>query len=148
MGAGVAKSGSPISRWMMSRPAASSACARARMSITWNGSMPSMRAAMRGSGTLGGLQPGQRMLAVELLQLAVDRRIFGVEQARRLEERFGRHREKLAGIVRGVGIDGGDLAGVDAAAQIRVGRAEIARPGGGIHAAMQRRIAVGVAVQH
>src|SRR5512139_3256634 len=107
MGAGVAKSGSPISRWMTSRPAASSACARARMSITWNGSMPAMRAAKWGLCMLGGFQSGQRMLAVELLQLAVDRRILGVEQARRLEERFGQHRKKLAGIVRGVGIDGG-----------------------------------------
>src|SRR5512139_2461131 len=142
MGAGVAKSGSPISRWMMSRPAASSACARARMSITWNGSMPSMRAAMRGLRMLGGLLSGQRMLAVELLQLAVNRRIFGVEQARRLEERFGRHRKELARIVRGVGIDRRDLAGVDTGAQIRVGLAEIARPGGGVHAAMQRWIAV------
>ena len=40
------------------------------------------------------------------------------------------------------------FAGVDACAQILKGRAEVARPGGGIHAAMQRRKAVGVAVQH
>src|SRR5512143_51066 len=98
---------------MMSRPAASSACARASMSITWNGAMPAMRAAVWGLVLLMGFQPCQRMLAVELLQLPVDRGIFGVEQTRRFEEHLGQHRKKLGGIRGGVRIDGGVLTRVD-----------------------------------
>src|SRR5258705_12148767 len=47
IGCGVVKSGSPISRWTTSRPCASTSRARVWISITSNGSIVAMRAAMR-----------------------------------------------------------------------------------------------------
>jgi hypothetical protein len=44
MGAAVLKSGSPISRWMTSWPAACSSLARASNAMTWKGSMARLRA--------------------------------------------------------------------------------------------------------
>src|SRR5205807_2545788 len=46
-GAGVGKSGSPISMWITFRPAASSARAAVCTSMTWNGAISCTRAAMR-----------------------------------------------------------------------------------------------------
>src|SRR5258705_4514819 len=47
IGCGVVKSGSPISRWTTSRPCASTSRARVWISITSNGSIFAIRAAMR-----------------------------------------------------------------------------------------------------
>jgi hypothetical protein len=43
IGSAVVKSGSPISRWITSWPACSSACARASRDITWNGAISWLR---------------------------------------------------------------------------------------------------------
>ncbi len=56
-GAGVGKSGSPISMWTTVRPAASSARAAVCTSITWKGSMPATRAAVAKRVSIEGTSP-------------------------------------------------------------------------------------------
>src|SRR5437660_9897483 len=57
-GAGVGKSGSPISMWITLRPAASSARAAVWTSMTWNGAISATRAASRVRDSIGGLRSG------------------------------------------------------------------------------------------
>src|SRR6478735_8385658 len=68
-GAGVGKSGSPISMWITVRPAASSARAAVCTSITWNGAMSATRAARRVRSSIEGrrqVDPGSRYRSVRL----------------------------------------------------------------------------------
>src|SRR5258708_6425348 len=93
-------------------------------------------------------RPGRRILAVELPELVVDCGIKALHCARNLKKRFAHHREKLGWTLRGVRIDRQILVGVDAATEIGITRAERVRPALAAHVPMQRRIAVGVAVEH
>jgi hypothetical protein len=86
------KSGSPTSRWMMSRPAACMALARARMSITRNGSMSSSRRALACTGPAS-----DQMLVDELAH-----EVFGlgaVEAVDDLAVLVEQHRRETAGAV-------------------------------------------------
>ena len=58
------------------------------------------------------------MLAVELLQLLVNRWVFQIDYLWRLEKHFGQYRKKFGRVGGGVGVDDRVLARIDARAQV------------------------------
>src|SRR5207237_4954051 len=105
---------------------------------------------MRGrSGPVMALQLcRRRVLAVEERELLVDLRIAPARLAPLLEERLGDHGEELGDVLGGVGIEPGLLAALERVAEALVGFRERGFPRAAVHADMQRRHAVGLAVQH
>ena len=95
-------------------------------------------------------QPGQRILAVEGLELFIDPWIGLVQQVRGAEEVFAGDGEELRRVFRGVGIDEGFCVGVlvQLAVEVVEGLLHGVGPVADAHVGVQWRQAVGVAVEH